>query len=508
MKQLMQLTKVGNKYHVTHNDVAVITPCNHATMVKILNQDTTSRKYVTLSTACTGMSVSIVDTITELRQQFTTANLPSNQWYNVMIRELSSLHILFIPQLDMFVQYDEGIYREMEALRVERIISDYIDGRPEISITQLNIAIKQFIIHNLADYDEFNPDKWLNISNGILNRETKEMITHTAEKKFLYKLNVEYNSTPSLTPYWDRFCAETTPDSNKIIKFFNAMFLGKRENEMMLWLVGQPNSGKSTVTALIRMIYENNGLTTTNVSSLGASFGLQNITSGIVNLDDDISEGSFGNATISIFKKMMNEVATLDVNAKNVKQKTLTWKGFLMGCSNNLPIFGKGTNMNAVMKRVCFADFPHYFKKDKSFIAGIQSEVNDIFSKIINAPFELITEDIDEWMKDNLEFYYNHTNLVRRFVREKFCYCKESSAVLVCRVKSAHVYGYVRRRFEQEGIQYSKDYKALVNNEIEVLGGYMGHQSSVKYYFDIEKCENVLMVAGLEEDVEMDVDEV
>lgn len=484
----VQLTQVGSKYSIYLDDSIAIDGITQNTMHQILKKKDKSRKYKDLLAKITAIddTVPSATVINELASQFKSLAAPDKLWHNVAVREIKRDHnIIYVEEFNQFYIYKEGFYASKTTYEVKEIIKKYMDTH-SIDIGKIRTLFECLKIESNKNGSLLNNyPKMFNLENGIFDTETKYLIPHSPDYYFTYKMNVKYNATPAATPTWDKYCKETTSDADIMKNWLYNLFTGNRKDEFMLWLVGKQNSGKSTFFMLLEMMFGNNGMSRTPISSLGREFAVQNLIDGLVNIDADINESSFGAATISMFKKLIDTDAFVDVNKKHAAQTTMKWKGFMVGGSNNLPEFSRNTDMGAIMKRVAFVRFPNVYPNNPAFKQALASEIDDIFSKIVNMTFTPLKDDIADWISTNMNIYTNATNHVARFIEEQFELKDAASTSLVDYTRASKVYGYVMRRYRDSGIIAPGNLKQLINEEVEMMGGDMYIEKSIKFFQDI-----------------------
>ena len=170
-------------------------------------------------------------------------------------------------------------------------------------------------------YASLNPDGYLNLNNGILNLETLILTPASHQFFFTYRINVNYQAEDKPTPIWNKFISESVSSSDKdhLLQWLNGLFRGNRSNEMMLWIYGPSNSGKSVMLEIIKQLFRH-GMSNVGISSFGMTFGLEPIAKAFVNIDADANDNCFGNNTTRVFKNLTDEDCDISVNGKNIKE--------------------------------------------------------------------------------------------------------------------------------------------------------------------------------------------
>lgn len=469
----MQLIKKRNEYQLIDEEEVIESFSTLSIVKDFLNEDANSKKYKKFKSYCEEHSIDLKSSISTLKKDLNKKLDPKSRWDNLLAAGILFTHkLIYIDPSDCWFEYnsDIGVYQPITKTSVQRLVKDYIDNHEiegSVDIGYKTLKIRSEFTESLNNYPDF-----VNIKNGILNRKTLVLQPHSSDYKFTYRMEVGFIE-PEETPTWDTYLRETPDNPEFILNFLNCLFLGRRENEFMLWLVGKPNSGKSPLISLLQSIFGKAGLTATSMSTLGSSFGVQNLVESYFNIDADINESSFGSATVSIWKKLLDARNNVDVNRKHGKQTTETWPGFLMGASNNLAEFPNNTDIGAVMKRVAFVKFSKQFPNNPEFITDLLGEVDSIFSKIIMMPFKLLKRDIQKWIKDNLEFYYHESDKVTEMILGHYQILKTGEVMShpPYGEECQDVYAYILKTAKENSFQLSDyNYAQIIQSKLLAFG--------------------------------------
>lgn len=112
------------------------------------------------------------------------------------------------------------------------------------------------------EFDALLPEqeRYINLRNGLWNLETFALEDHDATLRFTTQLDFEYDPRASC-PTWERFLSTSlhdgndNPDDDLISLVQEAMaysMTARTDMKASFWLVGQPDSGKSTLIAFLR----------------------------------------------------------------------------------------------------------------------------------------------------------------------------------------------------------------------------------------------------------------
>jgi len=460
MKQMIHLTHTGNDY-VIRNDAELVITCGHATIVKIIS-GTPGAKQREFHDFC--VAHQITDGLIQLRNAFEALDNDENNWQVRMAQFLGNdQYIEFVDEMDYWIQYKGGFWQPLSENDVKAIATTHLlnNGMKTSLLPQL---MEQLKIQHHVKYEQLNPSGMLNLLNGILDLTTLILDKHNPAFFFTYQIKINYVShTP--TPTWDQFLAESLDERETLQDWLSGMLHQNRLNEMMLWLYGAYNSGKSVIMDIIKQAL-GHSMSNVMMNNLGTTFGLEPLAKAMVNIDTDMIDNCFTSATVANFKKLLDMNADVSVNGKNVKEKSIKWKGFLIAASNELPDIPPNTDVKAIMKRCCFIYFPHTFPKNDVFKAKLMSEIDGIFSNLIRRPVKAIVKDMELWTNQNLERFNNYKNKVRMYLKQLY------KPVPTNTERVSSVQAQVANFFKEHGVTPPKDLHKLIEQEIEGMGGY------------------------------------
>lgn len=137
----------------------------------------------------------------------------------------------------------------------------------QINISQARIAgLAKMLQSDLfmpdRDFEALLPEqeRFINLKNGLYNLESFTLEPHDPALRFTTQLNFEYDPLATC-PIWERFLrtslsiGDETPDDDLIALVQEAIaysMTARTDMKASFWLVGQPDSGKSTLIAFLR----------------------------------------------------------------------------------------------------------------------------------------------------------------------------------------------------------------------------------------------------------------
>lgn len=169
--------------------------------------------------------------------------------------------------------YECGYWRvrasQQMKMGLRQLLRKYRLANPEA-----DIKISQTLVTNLArmlESDLFMPDddfnallpaqeSYINLRNGMYNLDRYSLEPHDPELRFTTQLDFEYDPRAEC-PTWERYLrtslvrGEDQPDEELIMLVQEALaysMTARTDLKASFWLVGKPDSGKSTLIAFIR----------------------------------------------------------------------------------------------------------------------------------------------------------------------------------------------------------------------------------------------------------------
>ena len=147
------------------------------------------------------------------------------------------------------------------------IYKAYINATKRTS-SRVNSVMTMAQAHRATAADSLDQGNLLNLQNGTLDLKTLCLRPHDEADKLSYVLDYAYD-TRAVAPRWTKFCEEVlvheTPDVNgnwlpdfELIELLQEAIGYSLTNdirhEAMFWLSGRPNSGKSTISHILRLL--------------------------------------------------------------------------------------------------------------------------------------------------------------------------------------------------------------------------------------------------------------
>lgn len=361
-----------------------------------------------------------------------------------------------------FYYYIEGRYIEIEKQNEWHVISSLLTQKIQKEILPKQAAELICRIKNTAsiqiDIDEFNScDDLINISNGVLNYKTKELLDKSPEYKFTYQLNVKYISDLSRvkTPYFDKFCATSLDDSTDkrqlLLQIIGYLCTPLMKAKKCFIFLGEPNSGKSLMILIIEYMFGKSLISNIQLENLGNRFSSGILSTKRLNVCAELSAHPLKN--IELFKLIVGgDTLSGEFKGRDVFQFENRCK--LLYAGNVLPPVKNEDISTAFVDRLTVLKFSHSIPREERIYnldEKLKEEADAIFTLAINSVAELIEnqfefvvpQDSADLLKD---YSFQQTN-IDTFV-EEWCELGEE-----LKTHSATLYNFYKRFCVDNAIQ-------------------------------------------------------
>lgn len=160
-----------------------------------------------------------------------------------------------------------------------------------------------------CERDSFNMHPELvNLSNGVFNTETNELLPHDPRFRFSYQVRASYLENPKdiSCPSFEVFCQSSLDgNANKrqlLLEFIGYICSDTNAGKCALFLKGQPNSGKSVISEFIARLFKPSLVSNVPLHNLGDRFSRAELAGKKLNVAGEIAGRSLRD--ISIFKSV------------------------------------------------------------------------------------------------------------------------------------------------------------------------------------------------------------
>ncbi len=303
--------------------------------------------------------------------------------------------------------YKDGAY-----IRGEEILQNSFDGRFEAYATPTNfnkflhfIRSKSFVYRN-----EFvEPENKINLNNGVLDIITRELLPHSPDYNFLYKLDVDYDPDAKC-PTIIKFLHDITgsqKDYECLVEMIGYTLMSGMKFHAIFMFVGTGNNGKSKFIQLIQTLLDERNCSHVSIQDLANNrFAAADLYGKKAILCSDIPSSTI-DYTGRLKGLTGEDTIYMEEKGKQGFSYFNTAKPIFSG--NELPeIKDKSA---AMWNRIILIEFPNEFrrdKEDKDLI--IKLTTNEEMSGLLNIALEGISR-----LLKNKSFSYDHETTMERW---------------------------------------------------------------------------------------------
>ena len=272
----------------------------------------------------------------------------------------------------------------------EIIIEKELDKKYGYKLKTADITeIKNYVIRKTyVKKDVFDSDIYIiNVKNGLLNCETKELLPHTPDYYSINQKPISYN--PNARPIkFLKFLKEVLylQDIRTAIEIISYTFIRKNLFEYYFILIGTGANGKNVFVCVLSHLHGLKNVSNVSLKSLATHrFALAQIENKDINVDTELSK----NVDISNLKKLTGTQPVMVERKGRDPYDIELWAKYFFN-TNELPIISD--NSDARHRREIILSFPHQFEDGKnadpellSKIINNEDEMSGILNLVINS---------------------------------------------------------------------------------------------------------------------------
>lgn len=357
-------------------------------------------------------------------------------------------------------------------------------------VTNLSRMLESDLFMPDEDFDALMPaqEDYINLQNGMYNLNTYKLEKHDPELRFTTQLDFEYDPRAEC-PTWERYLktslvrADDKPDDELIMLLQEALaysMTARTDLKASFWLVGKPDSGKSTLLAFIRGLMGNLSTTIDLNQLAGNRFILSGIVGKRVVTFGEAEENSV--LPSALYKAMVGGTDEIYADVKNrpgiaFKPIAKFWWGM-----NNAPRMTDRSG--ATLNRLKVIPFNRSVPPDKrigNLYQLLMRERSGIFNWLLYGYVRLLergtftTSEQSEAWRGN---YSVENDTEQSFVNER---CKRGGSDV--RVQAQTLYNAYRRYCDDNGFRPKNANQ--VAKEWERLGFYRGASDGIRYWYGL-----------------------
>ena len=266
----------------------------------------------------------------------------------------------------------------------------------------------------------------LNLQNGVLNLDTKQMEEHSPKYGFLYVLPYDYNPEAKADNFVNMIDKVTGGDveAQKVLLEYMAYIIQNDSCwlQKALMLVGVGSNGKSTVVDVIEALIGEGNFSAFSLGSLRQHHMIIGMQDKLVNISEETHKKAFEDT--ALFK---NLVGGGTLTAREVYKSSMTWKNRtkMIFLCNELPEHSDQTH--GFYRRLLIVPFNKTFsKKDPDFDPFIDRKLRRELPGILNLVLEAndrlrLTEEFSDCkaIDDIIEEYKQEQDMVLSWYKER-----------------------------------------------------------------------------------------
>ncbi len=282
-----------------------------------------------------------------------------NSYYAGFIR--ASFHFKTLRESEQVLIYEDGIYKSGGETSIKEECQKII---PDCKKNQCNEVVntirRETYLKRKQEFDNYN--NLINLKNGILDLETKQLIPHSPKYLFRIQLPITYDQNATCEQFMKYLDQCFSEEKNKIcfLESFASTLLPNIHLEKMFMNVGSGANGKSTGLNVIEAF-----LGSDNVSNISLH-DMETDRFAKAGLDNKLA-----NIYADILRKDIHELGTIkaiissdaiEVQNKNQNRFKMRNNAKLIFSCNELPELGEDSH--AVYRRLVLIEWNQRFTDD------------------------------------------------------------------------------------------------------------------------------------------------
>lgn len=311
--------------------------------------------------------------------------------------------------------WDDYLWKRFDLLRFEYFIELWLKANSYV-VNQTNLneivnAVARKFAASINEFDKFDDQNpRINIEGGLLNVFLLQLEPPSPLHKCTYRLPVSLDLTnaelaflrnnpedlaeyltfiPVRAPHFYR-AMQSNPEAWKtLISYVQAILRNDYKLGLMLFLVGLPNTGKSTITAPFYQMLKPLA-TSMCINSLGPKenpWGLAELIGKHLIYDPDSATQFLYADSMRILKRLFGDFdVPLDVRIIYNGVRQVIFRLFAIICGNQLPQL-PSTERMGMYKRSLVIEMTNQYNNDPSLRDGLLHEINQIFQYCILSPY-------------------------------------------------------------------------------------------------------------------------
>ena len=401
--------------------------------------------------------------------------------------------LVYDPTDQNWFAYNDGVYAKQDIQDINRIYFECMTNyQIPTSNPKLAHCIKYLEVICKKNFQWLDADENYDcVQNGIVNLKTHELISHTPELHFKYKVernfleDVDRVIPPAL--YKSLQSIPQQHDRENYLKYW-INTIHKYNDESFLMCYGVKWGGKSTNLNIFSNMYGTQMTGKKALHLIAKRFGLSNIYDKRVNIHPDMPIVAVDPFTISLIKTLTGGDGPVEVEIKGKTTFTYPVQLFLAFGINQLMDFSRDAEkeIDSWMRRVILVEFPESQAKDALFKKSITDSqfLDEVYSWLVFQPCLPYFEEGEEeqWIQSNKKKWLMNSNPILKIIEENYVSEKGTA------IQSYEVVAHIKAELEQEGSLVPTNLKEQITNALGTMGIFSnGRRGGSAQYINIRK---------------------
>lgn len=257
--------------------------------------------------------------------------------------------------------WDKTHYRIIEPLEVKRLIIELTQRRSTSRHVNEFVALSQAV--NQRRTEDMNPPEgFLNLQNGILNLETRELIPHNPKFYFRYCLPHSYDRHAEPL-HWVKFLYDVFEGNHDLVDltaevFGYALQGGAPWLHKAFLLIGSGRNGKSTYLDVLKHILGPKNVSNVPLQNLSKPFSVVMADGKLANVCGEITTKEIESEAFKLAVGGEELVAA----QKGQPEYPMRFQARMFFACNRSPYMRDSSA--GVFEKLCFIPFTHYFRPE------------------------------------------------------------------------------------------------------------------------------------------------
>ena len=330
--------------------------------------------------------------------------------------------------IGLIYRYDKGVYKEMSDLEISDMILRGLEDDMLLNFrTKKNVSDKvACLLSKIPKLEITNDGGYLiNLENGILNIETRELIPHTPNFVSLIQYPVEYDPEAQC-PIWKECVIDWMkgPEQHEKIRllqqFCGYILSSSMTYDRALFMVGDGGNGKSTFVDTISSVVGKDATSHIDLEGLYGQFGMKGLVGKRLNIIEEVHGNYYQSNKLK--KLISGEQVTIDIKYKD--QFTFRPQAKFVFAVNMMPRVDDVST--ATERRICAVQFLQNYRKNPNYQLRSDSgllaqEKSGILNWMLDGAKDLAENDgfiSTQEQKDMLDEYRAENSSVEGFLSQ------------------------------------------------------------------------------------------